>query len=388
MNLNAMDNGKRDKQPAAVRPRPLRIVIAGGGTGGHLFPGIAIADELMTRNPENRILFMSTGNPFEKTVLSKTEYPLKAITAEGIKGRGILSQVRSALKIPRGIIESLWGLKQFRPNLIVGVGSYSAGPVVLGAWLIGIKIILHEQNIIPGITNRLLSRFAKRICVSFKETKSYFKSQKIRITGNPVRKEILELVRSQREHDAAGKKEKGPFRILVFGGSQGAHSINLAVMESLEFFKNKDAFFFVHQVGPQDMEIVKSAYRCQGIACTVKIFFTDMGHQYQKADLIICRAGATTIAEITAIGKGVLFVPFPFAADNHQELNARTLSDNGAAELILEKDLNGRILAQRIEFYASNPESLARMASRAKELGEPEAAKSIVDGCYELFEAA
>jgi UDP-N-acetylglucosamine--N-acetylmuramyl-(pentapeptide) pyrophosphoryl-undecaprenol N-acetylglucosamine transferase len=388
MNANTVDNGKQEKNSAAVQPRPLRIVIAGGGTGGHLFPGIAIADELMTRNPENCILFMSTGNPFEKTVLSKTGYPLKAITAEGIKGRGILNQMGSALKIPRGIIESLWGLNQFRPNLVVGVGSYSAGPVVLGAWLIGIKIILHEQNIIPGITNRLLSRFAKRICVSFKETKSYFKSQKTHITGNPVRKEILQLVRGRQAHDAGKKKETASFRMLVFGGSQGAHNINLAVMKSLEFFKNKDAFFFVHQVGPQDMEIVKSAYRCQGVACTVKTFFTDMGHQYQTADLIICRAGATTIAEITAIGKGVIFIPFPFAADNHQELNARTLSDNGAAELILEKDLNGRNLAKRIEFYASNPEALSRMASSARSLGKPEAARSIVDSCYRLFEAA
>ena len=360
-----------------------RIVFAGGGTGGHLFPGIAIAEAFIKRNPENRVIFISTGKPFELSVLEGKKFQLKTITAEGIKGRGIVNQIISVAKIPKGLFESMLILKDFRPHLVIGVGSYSAGPVVLGAWLMGIKIVLHEQNILPGITNRILSYLADRIYVSFKDTQGNFDPKKVCFTGNPVRNEVLCF--AMEESEISGSVQGKLFTILIIGGSQGAHSINMAVVDALKFLKEKDSFFFIHQTGAADEEEVKNAYREHGIAGTVKSFFNDMGRQYRNADLVICRAGATTVAELMAIGKGALLIPYPFAADDHQVLNAKTLSDAGAAEIILQKELSGRLLARKIEHYASNYKALRNMALMAKKLGRPEAADVIVDDCYKLM---
>jgi UDP-N-acetylglucosamine--N-acetylmuramyl-(pentapeptide) pyrophosphoryl-undecaprenol N-acetylglucosamine transferase len=360
-----------------------RIVIAGGGSGGHLFPGIAIAEAFIKRNPENRVIFISTGKPFEVSVLEEKKFSLKTITVEGIKGRGIVNQIISVSKIPKGLLESMLILKDFRPNLVVGVGSYSSGPVVLGAWLMGIKIVLHEQNILPGITNHILSYLADRIYFSFKDTQANFDPKKVCFTGNPVRNEILCF--AMEESEISGSVQGKLFTILIIGGSQGAHSINIAVVDALKFLKEKDVFFFIHQTGAADEEEVKNAYREQGVSGIVKAFFNDMGQQYSNADLIICRAGATTVAELTAIGKGALLIPYPFAADDHQVLNAKTLSDAGAAEIILQKELSGRSLARKIEYYASNYKAISNMALMAKKLGRPDAAEAIVDDCYRLM---
>ena len=224
--------------------KALRIVIAGGGTGGHLFPGLAIAQEFMTRNERNTVLFISTGNPLEQSVLNETDFRLETITAEGIKGRGLWNQVKSALKIPRGIVESLRILKAYQPDLTVGLGSYSAGPVVVSAWLMRTKIVLHEQNILPGITNRILARFADRIYVSFDDTKKRFDPQKIRLTGNPVRKELLDAHDGNGNDAASGSKS---FCVLIIGGSQGAHSINMSVVEALNYLTGKKALYFISQ---------------------------------------------------------------------------------------------------------------------------------------------
>jgi len=365
--------------------RPLRIVIAGGGTGGHLFPGLAIAQEFMTRNARNTVLFVSTGNPLERSVLNETDFKLETITAEGIKGRGLWNQVKSALKIPRGIVESVRILKGYKPDLTVGLGSYSAGPVVVSAWFLGTKIVLHEQNILPGITTRILARFADRIYVSFDDTMTRFDPKKIRLTGNPVRKELLNNHDGNGNDVAPGSKS---FCVLIIGGSQGAHRINMTVVEALDHLAQKERLYFIHQTGAADEQMVNAAYQRLGIAARVQSFFRQMAPLYKQADLMICRAGATTVAEVTAVGKAVIFIPFPFAADNHQALNADTLAREGAAEMILEKDLNARDLGQKIEYYASHPEALEAMAAKAGQLGHPAAAKKIVDDCYELVESS
>ena len=372
----------------------MRIIIAGGGTGGHLFPGIAIADGFAARDEENKVLFVSTGKPFEISILSKTVFKHKSITAEGIKGRGLWRQAVSVLKIPKGIFESIMILKDFRPDIVVGVGGYSAGSVVIAAWLMGIKIVLHEQNIMPGITNRILSGFADRIYVSFKDTRlkrfqwlTPVDPKKLLVSGNPVRKEILQSAMDQQDVSSADTGRKKPFTVLILGGSQGAHSINTAVLETLEHLKEKDKYSFVHQTGSADEQEVKTAYIKNGISCTVKSFFDDMAKQYHNADLVICRAGATTVAEVAVIGKGVIFIPYPFAADDHQVFNAGSLENAGAAEMILQKDITGRRLAERIEHYASNPGALKAMVSRAKSIGRPDAAEVIVDDCYRILGA-
>lgn len=376
--MTVHDTPRNDAWPA------LRIVIAGGGTGGHLFPGIAIAREFMARNPQNGVLFVGTGKPMETSVLSKAGFDFEKISAEGLKGRGLIAQIRSLAKIPKGVIESVKLLRRFRPHLVVGVGGYAAGPLVMGAKLLGVRIALHEQNVMPGITNRVLARFADRVFVSFENTRLDARAQKVRITGNPVRREILDQARDRRAPSQKVPERTRPFTTLIVGGSQGAHALNLAMVEAMGRIKEKNAFSFVHQTGDHDEAMVKDAYRRHGLSAVVQAFFNDIARQYRDADLVVCRAGATTVAEIAAVGKGALFVPFPHAADNHQVLNARSLADAGAAEVILQEDLSGETLAGRILFYASNPEALDRMAARAAEMGRPDAAAAIVDECYAL----
>ncbi len=373
--------GKRSSTGA---PRALRVVVAGGGTGGHLFPGIAIANEFMARNSATRVLFVSTGNRLEKTVLSKAGFELRSVQVAGIKGRGIWNQLKSVLKIPGAILASMRLLKNFSPDLIVGLGSYSAGPVVVAAWLKRVPIAIHEQNILPGITNRILARFANRIYISFKNTQSRFNPQKACWTGNPVRRELLETGGSNGA--AAHEADRQKFTVLIIGGSQGAHRINTAMIEALEHLRNFERLHFVHQTGEADEASVSDAYCRKSVSATTQSFFDDMAARYHQADLIICRAGATTVAEITALGKAAIFIPFPHAADNHQMLNAADLAKDGAAEIIVEKDLSGQLLCERIEHYMDHPESLEDMAARAGRHGNPEAATHIVDDCYRLVQ--
>ena len=368
-----------------------RIVIAGGGTGGHLFPGIAIAEEFLSRDPGALILFIISGNPFEISVLSEKKYAYTCIKSQGIKGRGLLKQIAAVAKIPQGILSSLKILKRFRPDIVVGVGSYSSGPVVAGAWLLGITTVLCEQNILPGITNRFLSYFAERIYVSFRNTSLRCSKKKIYFTGNPVRREILEYALKNKsgnkpEQKKENRKDKQQFTVMITGGSQGAHSINLAMADALDHIKNKDKFNFIHQTGTDDEEMMQAIYKSYGIRCTVKSFFNDMPVQFEKSNFVICRSGATTVAELAAMGKGTLFIPYPFAADNHQVLNALSLAEAGAAEMILQEELDGELLAEKIEYFASHPESLETMAARAKKIGRPDAVKKIVDDCCRLIE--
>ena len=363
-----------------------RLLIAGGGTGGHLFPGIAIAREFMARNAQNAVLFVSTGNPFERKTLSRAGFPLETVSVAGIKGRGIWQKLKSLALMPLGIVQSGWIIKSFKPDLVLGVGSYAAGPVVLTAWMTGIPVVLHEQNILPGITNRALARFARRIYVSFENTAGRFDKAKVRLTGNPVRREILQPAAVE-DREYKGRPEQAPIlNILIAGGSQGAHAINMAVVAALRLIRKKEQFRVVHQTGAADEGHVRAAYAAQGTNAVVAAFFDDMDCRYRQADLIICRAGATTVAEITAVGKAALFIPFPFAADDHQRLNAEALAAQGAAEMIEEKHLAAADLAKRIDRFANDRTVLDRMADQARKLGRPEAARLIVDDCYKLLE--
>ena len=360
------------------------------GTGGHLFPGIAVAEAFCESDPKNRVLFVNAGRPFEVETLKRLKWPYRRIAVEGIKGIGRWKQVRAGLKIPKSVWESVRILREFEPDLVLGVGGYSSGPVVTAAVLLGIKTVLHEQNRIPGITNRILARFADRICVSFPgplkagplSKGKYLK--KLRVTGNPIRRDFLRDMQMS-NRDAAFRREKTSICVLIIGGSQGAHAINRAMMEAAVHFSRPDSIRIVHQTGPKDRAEVESVYRRHGIAGTVRPFFHDMAMRYREADLLVCRAGATTIAEITAMGKAAIFIPFPYAADDHQMVNARVLADAEAAELISEKELTGKKLAERIEFLMERPERVAEMAARAKGFGRPDAADRIIKEFRMLF---
>jgi len=370
---------------AADAGRPLRVVVAGGGTGGHLFPGIAVAEEIRGRDPRHPVLFISRGNAFEREALARAGFPLETIAVEGLKGRGRWHQVRALGRLPRAVAQSVGRLRAFRPDLVIGLGSYSAGPVVLAAWLLRIPIALCEQNTLPGITNRVLARLADRIFIAFERTGGGFDPGKTRWTGNPLRREIVDAAAGgAAEAPAAARDPHRPFTVLVLGGSQGAHRVNTAVVEALDHLADRRRFFFIHQTGPADEVMVADAYARSGAAARVLAFFTDMAVQYRNADLVVCRAGATTVAEITALGKAAVFIPFPFAADDHQRLNARRLVEAGAAEMIDEQELTGARLAARLAYYASHPEALAERAEQAARLGKPNAARHIVDECYRL----
>lgn len=365
----------------AVRGAPpaLGVVVAGGGTGGHLFPGIAMAEQFLVRNPHTRILFVGTDRPFEAAAVRRAGFSHRPVTSEGIKGRGWRRGISALFKIPRGVVEALRILSEFRPQLVVGVGGYASGPTVMAAWLAGKAVVLQEQNLLPGVANRVLSVFADRIYVSFPETAGRFPKKKVRSAGNPVRREVLEAAAAQPDAGA------GLLTVLILGGSQGARSINTAVIDALGRLKRPERIFLIHQTGEADEMRVKSAVAAAGIEADVRSFFHDIGKVLARADLVICRAGATTVAELTAVGKAIVFIPFPFAADDHQTQNARALARRGAAEMIAEADLTGRALADKIDGFCERPEALAALARRAREFGCPEAAEVIVDDCLALL---
>ena len=356
------------------------MIVAGGGTGGHLFPGIAVAQAFMARYPNSQVMFFNAGRPLEIEVLTRLGWPWQSIPIEGIKGRGFWQQLTAALKIPRAIWLSGRKIRQYKAHAVLGVGGYSAGPVVVAAWLQGVPTALHEQNQLPGMTNRLLRRIVDRIYLTFTDDCARFDPAKTLVTGNPVRDEIVVL-----GDQALPKPEGAAFTVLVVGGSQGAQAINQAMLEAVPSLKVIPGLRIVHQTGLQDETLVQQAYARAGLTAEVRAFFNDMAGQYQQADLIVCRAGATTVAEITAIGKAAVFVPFPFAADDHQTHNAQALVEAGAAEMIAQKDLNGQLLADRIIDHAQNRRRLAEMAANARSLGRPEAALRIVNDLLELI---
>ena len=358
--------------------RPLRVVIAGGGTGGHLFPGIALAGEFMARSLQSRVLFVGAGRPFEKTALARAGFPQATIAIEGIKGRGLWARLRAVMKIPGAVWRSGSILADAGADLVVGVGGYAAGPVALAAWLKGVPLVVCEQNSVPGITNRLLVPLARRVYVSFADTRGKIDPAKMRVTGNPVRQAIVAM-------QSIPIKDEPRFTVFVVGGSQGAHAINMAFLAALPHLRCRETLRIVHQTGEADLAAVAAGYRAAGVDAEVKAFFHDMAPRYAAADIVVCRAGATTVAELTAMGKAALFIPFPFAADNHQEHNARALVERGAAQMILESDLTGAELARRLDDLSGAPAQLAELAAQSKALGRPLAAKSIVDDCYQLL---
>jgi UDP-N-acetylglucosamine--N-acetylmuramyl-(pentapeptide) pyrophosphoryl-undecaprenol N-acetylglucosamine transferase len=254
--------------------------------------------------------------------------------------------------------------------------------MVLAARLMGICCVLQEQNVMPGITNRMLAPLVHRIFAAFPDTRGKGFQRKMTVTGNPVRRELLSGSKERDDRGAAAPKQ--PFTLLIFGGSQGARGINEAVMKALPHLP-LERMAFIHQTGEDELARVRSAYETRGAAATVEAFFVDMAKQYRAADLVICRAGATTVSEVTAMGKPAIFVPYPFAADDHQQMNARSLADQGAGEMILEKELTGEALAGRISYYEAHPEALDVMAERAKAFGKPDAARRIVEECYDLL---
>lgn len=362
------------------RESGVRIIFSGAGTGGHLFPGIALASALNRISKNAEILFLITGRKLEAGVLDRYGFAYQKIKASGIKGKGLFEKFSAVFRVFAGLLQFSAIVREFSPDIVIGMGGYASAPAVIGARLLGIPCAICEQNRIPGLTNRVLSRFAERIYTAFPDTS--FKAAAFRTVyaGNPVRAEIIALSKMQKP-----EKKNSFFTILILGGSQGAHAVNMAVMNALVFLDEKDRYFFIHQTGPADAGKVRDAYEKFGFRAEVKPFFDDMGVQYTRADLVVCRAGATTIAELTVFGLPALFIPLPSAADNHQVLNARFVVEKGGAEMIEEKELTGGLLAGRIRFYAEHEEILSNMGRAAARLGKPDAAEKIAEDIMGSF---
>ena len=393
--------------------KAINIIIAGGKTGGHLFPGIAIAQalELMIKKicqgkayhgPAN-ILFVGTNAKFETQTLKQYGFAHKAIFSKPIKGGNVISKLFSASIIIISLLQSMIIIKNFKPDFILGVGGFSSFAVILTAWIFGIPNAIQEQNAFPGMTNRMLSKFTKTIFTSFKDTKGFIDNPKVKFFGNPVRKtasikthENLSIKNHVPENSIHGNHgpdnynpetydpdnyDPGKFTILVTGGSQGAASINNAFMDALELMNPlmsqdnhiSDQFNIVHQTGVNDEADVKKRYKNLKINATARAFFHDMPKLQDMADLVITRAGAGIISELSIKGLPAILIPFPHAADDHQTFNAKALEEQGAAVIIQDKDLTGDSLKTGMENLIANKEKLKNMGKTLQHLAMPDA---------------
>lgn len=353
----------------------MRLLIAGGGTGGHLFPGIAVAEEFLSRDPANEVLFVGTERGIEARLLPRLGYRLETITASGLKGMGGVSQLKGLIMLINGYAQSRRVLKEFKPDIVLGVGGYASAPAVLAARGMLIPRFIHEQNAIPGLTNKFLARVAERVFISLEESRKFFPKEKVSLTGNPLRRAILARV----AQEGVADRDK-MFRLLIFGGSAGAHSINMAAIASLPHLAHlRERLVVTHQTGDKDLGEVQKGYAEAGFNASVLPFIDDMAAAYQEADLVICRAGATTIAEITACGKACLFIPYPYAADDHQTRNAEALVEQGAGFIMEDGEMSGERLSAAISELEARREKVKAAAEAARGLARPDAARIIVD---------
>ena len=330
----------------------MKVIIAGGGTGGHLYPGIAIAREVLAE-AGNEVLFIGTEQGIEARVLPREGLPVRFITVGKLKGMDLASIIRTVATLPRSVIQSLRLLRETGPDVVVGVGGYSSGPVALAAWLLGKPLIIVEPNSYPGFANRVLGKLARKVVLPFPGTNrlKLFSGKKTVQTGPLVRRGI-EGGNREKALTAYGF-EPGRRTVLVMGGSGGAHAINMAMRDAADLLKNVPNLQVLHQTGEKDVQDVTTGYREAGVKATVLPYLHDMPGAYAAADLVVSRSGATTVAELAVCGKRAVLIPYPYAADNHQEYNARTLAETGAAEVIIQKELTPELLAATIRSHIS-----------------------------------
>jgi UDP-N-acetylglucosamine--N-acetylmuramyl-(pentapeptide) pyrophosphoryl-undecaprenol N-acetylglucosamine transferase len=378
----------------------MRVIIAAGGTGGHLYPGVALAREFERQMPGSEAIFVGTTRGLETKVVPKEGFELITIAARGVMGKGTGGAVQGLAMVPLGVAQCLAVCRKRRPDLAIGVGGYTSPPLILAAFLLGIKRVIVEPNVHPGVANRALSPIANLVFVSFADTAPYFGSAKTRIVGTPIRREFLEAPILP----GGGNAEARGLTVLVLGGSQGARSINRAMIAALPTLAAAHPRLrVIHQTGEHDHEEVVAAYRnikSGGQVGTggasagpppaqmeVVPFLYDMPRRFRQADLIVSRSGATTVAEITACGKPAILIPFPHAVHGHQERNARVLERAGAAQVIVDARLSGDVLANAISALLARPDRLREMERRSKALGQADAAQRVVAACRELVGA-
>ncbi|HEX3765483.1 MAG TPA: undecaprenyldiphospho-muramoylpentapeptide beta-N-acetylglucosaminyltransferase [Kofleriaceae bacterium] len=382
----------------------MRLLIAGGGTGGHLFPGVAIAEELRAREPAAAVRFVGTRRGIEARVLPELGWELSLIEVSGLKTVGALGALRGLARLPRALWQARRILHEFQPDVVIGVGGYASGPVVLIARLAGIPTAICEQNSIPGLTNKILGRLVRAVFVSFDGTRRFFQPAKTTVSGNPVRRGLVQKLldaragalaaapaaapRDSAESSApptagasAASTAREPVHVLVSGGSLGAVAVNPLAADALIALARTTPLAIVHQTGDKGLADTVERYRAAGVAAECHAFIKDMAAAYQRADVILCRAGATTVAELAITGKPAVFIPYPFAADNHQELNARAMADAGAALMFRQSELTADKLADALRPLIADPARRAEMGAKMQALARPAAAAAVIDWC-------
>jgi UDP-N-acetylglucosamine--N-acetylmuramyl-(pentapeptide) pyrophosphoryl-undecaprenol N-acetylglucosamine transferase len=359
----------------------LSVLFAGGGTGGHLYPGVAVARELLARVPGSNVTFVGTAAGIEARVIPREGLTLDTIRSAGLKGKSPAALLRGLSLLPLSAWDAWRVISRRKPSVVIGVGGYSSGPVVALAALRGVPTLLMEQNATPGLTNRLLARLVRAAAVTYDESLATF-GAKAFVAGNPVRPEFFST--ADRSADSGERT-----RVLVFGGSQGAHAINVAMAEAAPLLAAAAPRVHVtHQTGERDLGMVREAYAAAGLDARVEPFLFEMHREMGDADVVVCRAGATTLAELTAAGRPAILIPLPTATDDHQRKNAEALARQGAAQVVEQREATGARLADEVIRLARDAEGRAAMASAARRLARPDAARTIVDRVLSLANVA
>jgi UDP-N-acetylglucosamine--N-acetylmuramyl-(pentapeptide) pyrophosphoryl-undecaprenol N-acetylglucosamine transferase len=345
------------------------VLIAAGGTGGHLFPGLAVADEIVRRDPAARVVFAGTPKGLESRLVPRAGYALELLPILPLNGVGLARMLKGLLALPWGLLRSAGLVLRLRPAAVLGIGGYAGGPVTLLAALLGVRAVILEPNASPGFTNRVLRPFARAAACAYEEARAAFGPKGV-LTGNPVRGGFAALPR---------KEHREPLALLAFGGSQGSRVLNRALVAALPHLPGAERLRIVHQTGPAMRDEVEATYRAAGREAEVLPFLDDMERRFGEADLVVSRSGATTCAELTVAGKAAILVPFALAADDHQRTNARALAAAGAAVVLEEKDLSGESLAAAVRALVLEPARIAAMEEAARRIGRPDAAARVAD---------
>jgi len=348
------------------------LIVTGGGTGGHLFAGISIADAWKNKFPDSRILFIGARGAIEERMVPKAGYPLDVLKLSALKSVSLRKRIVSLLRIPLSLFQSGRILIREKPYAVIGVGGYASGPVVLVSkivgWIWGCRVAILEQNAVPGFTNKILGFFSNTVFCAFPGIEKHFNQKKCIVTGNPVRKEILFFESAPRS----------PFVIFIFGGSQGAMGINSLVLDFLKISPElKDLIEIIHQTGERDFERISADYKSLSFKVRVEKFIYDMPECYKKSSLVICRSGSSTLAEIATAGRAAILIPFPQAADNHQEKNARLFTDVGAALLLIQGTAQAEDLKKIILDLMASPDQIENMETRVHRFQKQDAADQI-----------
>lgn len=368
---------KEEAESLKADVESFRVLMVAGGTGGHIFPALAVAEELVRRGKERQsaraeytIEFLGTTRGLEARLIPRAGFALRTVAAAGLKGIGGWRRIANLLVLPRSAVETAWVLREFQPHVVVGMGAYLAGPAMLEAALVGIPTLLIEPNAVPGFTNRVLAPFVRAAAVGFEEAARFY-GTKACVTGHPVRRAFFEI---------PAKAPVPPFTVLIVGGSQGSKAINECVVRSLPLLEREASRLrIVHQTGERDYAAVAAAYRERKISAQVCAFIDSTPEAFAQADLIIARAGAMTVAELAAAGKPALLVPFPAATDQHQLENARTMERAGAARVIEQRELAPERLTIEVRDLLDRPSEMSRMGQAAKRLARPDASARIAD---------